>query len=184
MDYGNIRITQYALKVSVFMMLKLDTIQKKTKKKKKSHFAVCGDHSSKLIKLSWSSEKKHEQCCLQCNAVKKKKWRKSNQKHLGEKHFRLGIISFRLVDFHFLLQACHAQTTTCRSCGNHCPPTSRSQTSAPSQHQEHPWRQHCKLQPAVTASFSSNITRDEEDEWGALSLSLCLPPSLSLSLSW
>ena len=69
MDYENIRITQYALKVSVFIMLKLDTIQKKMKKKKKSHFAICGDHSSKLIKLSWSSEKKYEQCCLQCNTI-------------------------------------------------------------------------------------------------------------------
>ena len=34
MHYGNIKITQHALKVSVFRLLKLDAIRKKNKKKK------------------------------------------------------------------------------------------------------------------------------------------------------
>ena len=71
---------------------------------KKSHFTICGDYLSKLIKLSWSSEKKYEPSCLQCSVItffnlsktvkkniyikkkekKSKKQRKSNQKHLGE----------------------------------------------------------------------------------------------------
>jgi len=37
MDYGNTKITQHALKVSVFIMLKLDTIEEE----KESSAAVC-----------------------------------------------------------------------------------------------------------------------------------------------
>ena len=161
-------------------MLKLDTIQKKTKKKKKSHFAVCGDHSSKLIKLSWSSEKKHEQSCLQCNAVKKK------MEKIKSKTFRWKTFQARN---YFLQASGFSLPSTGLSCPNHnmqilwqslpsnFKVTNISSISAP--------RAPMKTTLQTTTSSHSKFFLKHHTQWRGwvrCSLSLSLSPSLSLSL--
>ena len=56
-DYENTEITQRALKVSVFIMLKLDTTQKRRRRERKEEAALPDGKSQQMIRLGQNVER-------------------------------------------------------------------------------------------------------------------------------